>query len=236
MSGKPKAAAAHGAPGDVWFREAKTKGRSKPHLTREKIITAAVELLDAQGVQHLSMRNLAERLQAHATSLYWHVATKDDVLDLALDTVFAEIRLPAGHHASWREDVVTFMTELRRVLLRHPWAAPLANSRPLVGPHALSRSEFVYAALITAGFTGPDLSAAAAAITTYVTGTASSEAVWQQHDEADVRSAVHDHLQTHQTRYPALADHFPLSGGDWTAHFTRGMNFLLDGLSANSPG
>ncbi|BCK66918.1 TetR family transcriptional regulator [Streptomyces libani subsp. rufus] len=219
----------------MWFREAKKKTRSGPQLTREKIVTAAVDLLDAQGVQHLTMRNLAERLQAHATSLYWHVATKDDVLDLALDAVFAEIDLPASHHASWREDVVTFMTELRGALLRHPWAAALANSRPLVGPQALSRSEFVYAALVTAGFAGPDLSAAAAALTTYVTGTASTEAVWQQHDEAGVRSVVHHHLQAYQARYPTLAGHFPVSSDDWTAHFTRGMNFLLDGLSANRP-
>ncbi|MFD5752466.1 TetR/AcrR family transcriptional regulator C-terminal domain-containing protein [Streptomyces sp. NPDC127033] len=127
------------------------------------------------------------------------------------------------------------LTELRRVLLRHPWAAALANGRPLVGPHALARSEFVYAALVATGFSGPDLSAAAAVITTYVTGTASSEALWQQHNESGVRSAVHDHLQARSTQYPALAGHFPLSGGDWTAHFALGMNFLLDGLAANHP-
>ncbi|WP_275562828.1 TetR/AcrR family transcriptional regulator C-terminal domain-containing protein [Streptomyces sp. 5-6(2022)] len=80
------------------------------------------------------MRRLAERLGAHATSLYWHVATKDDVLDLALDAVFAELDLPDKHSASWQDDIEAFMTGLRSVLLRHPWAAALANSRPPWGP------------------------------------------------------------------------------------------------------
>ncbi|MER5766382.1 TetR/AcrR family transcriptional regulator [Streptomyces sp. NPDC001985] len=235
MSAKPRAGAGQGAPGDVWFRPAK-KPRTKPQLSQEKIVTAAVALLDAEGVAQLSMRNLAERLEAHATSLYWHVATKDDVVDLALDAVFAEVRLPAGHSPSWREDLVTFMTELRRVLLLHPWAAPLTNSRPLAGPHALARSEFAYASLVTAGFHGAALSAAASVITTYVTGTTSSESVWHRHDEPTTRSAVHDHLHDHRADYPTLAGHFPVFGGDWDAHFTRGMNLLLDGLAANRPG
>lgn len=235
MSAKPrKSAAAQGAPGDVWFR-ATEKPRVKPRLSREKIVAAAVDLLDAEGVQQLSMRGLAERLQAHATSLYWHVTTKDDILDLALDAVFAEVQLPDGHSGPWRENVIAFMTELRHVLLRHPWAAALTNSRPLVGPNALARSEFVYASLVEADFSGIDLSAAASAITTYVTGSASAEAIWQQHDEASARSAVYDHLQGHGEAYPTLANHFPVFDDDWAAHFTHGMNFLLDGLAANIP-
>ncbi|MFF8957328.1 TetR/AcrR family transcriptional regulator [Streptomyces sp. NPDC014894] len=232
MSTKPTPPA---PPGDVWFRPAAAGPRNKPRLSREKIVDAAVALLDEAGVQHLSMRNLAERLQAHATSLYWHVATKDDVVDLALDAVFGEVRLPDGHSPAWRDDIAAFMTELRRVLLRHPWAAPLTNSRPLAGPNALARSEFVYASLVTAGFTGPALSVAASVITTHVTGSAAAETVWHHHDETAPRTAVHDHLQRHAGQYPTLARHFPVSGGDWDAHFTRGAHFLLDGLTANLP-
>lgn len=221
------------APGAVWFRAEKTS-RTRPQLSHERIIATAVELLDRDGVQKLSMRRLAERLGAHATSLYWHVATKDDVLDLALDAVFAELDLPDAHSASWQDDIEAFMTGLRSVLLRHPWAAALAGSRPLMGPHALRSSEFAYTALTTGGFDGVHLSSAAATITHYVIGSASSEAVWRKRsDEAATRSAVDAHLRAHIDEYPTLAGHFPLlDGDDWDAHFHRGMRLLLAGLTS----
>ncbi|MGA6154259.1 TetR/AcrR family transcriptional regulator [Stenotrophomonas sp. NPDC087984] len=232
-SGNKGKTALHNAPGAVWFRTEKAS-RPRPQLSHERIIATAVELLDRDGVQKLSMRRLAERLGAHATSLYWHVATKDDVLDLALDAVFAELDLPEKHSASWQEDTEAFMTGLRSALLRHPWAAALANSRPLMGPNALRSSEFAYTALTTGGFEGVHLSSAAATITHYVIGSASSEAVWQQRsDEAATRSAVDAHIRAHVDEYPTLAGHFPLlEEDDWDSHFHRGMRLLLAGLTS----
>lgn len=223
------------APGSVWFR-AEKPARTRPQLSHERIIATAVELLDRDGVRKLSMRRLAERLGAHATSLYWHVDTKDDVLDLALDAVFAELGLPGERGATWQADVEAFMTGLRSVLLRHPWAAALASTRPLMGPHALRSSEFAYTALAIGGFEGVHLSSAAATITHYVIGSASTEAVWRERsDEAATRSAVDAHLHAHIDEYPTLAGHFPLlDEDDWDAHFHRGMRLLLTGLA--SPG
>ncbi|MCO8308423.1 TetR/AcrR family transcriptional regulator C-terminal domain-containing protein [Streptomyces sp. RKCA744] len=233
-SGDKRKKTPESAPGAVWFRAEKTS-RTRPQLSHERIIATAVELLDRDGVQKLSMRRLAERLGAHATSLYWHVATKEDVLDLALDAVFAELDLPDEHSASWQGDVEAFMTGLRSVLLRHPWAAALAGSRPLLGPHALGSSEFAYTALATGGFDGVHLSSAAATITHYVIGSASSEAVWRKRsDEAATRSAMDAHLRAHIDEYPTLAGHFPLlEEDDWDAHFHRGMRLLLTGLTSS---
>ena len=61
--------------------------RSEPPLSRERIVATAVELLDAQGVDGLTMRRLADRLGSGVMSLYWHVDNKEDVFDLALDSV-----------------------------------------------------------------------------------------------------------------------------------------------------
>lgn len=149
----PDAARGRAAPGAVWFREPRPAGRTSA-LTRERIVAAAVALLDEHGAAGLSMRKLAEVLNVHATSLYWHVPHRDDLLDLALDAVFADVALPARHSAEWREDVAAFMDQLGAALLRHPWSGPLASSRPLLGPNALARSEFVFAALVGAGFRG----------------------------------------------------------------------------------
>ncbi|WP_344681284.1 metalloregulator ArsR/SmtB family transcription factor [Saccharopolyspora taberi] len=102
------------------------------------------------------MRRPAESLDVNATSLYWHVSNRDDLLDLALDAVFGEIPLPRTR-SSWREDLTAFMRGLRAALLAHPWSAVLAGSRPLIGPNALARSEFVYTALTSAGLRGADL-------------------------------------------------------------------------------
>ncbi len=221
-------------PGAVWFRDADT-ARPAPGLTRAGIVTAAVALLDQRGEAGLSLRRLAKTLDVHATSLYWHVATRDDLLDLALDEVFGELDLPHEHTADWADDIATYMHDLRGLLLRHPWATALASSRPLLGPNALARSEFVYTALASAGFIGTDLSAAAAAITNLVIGATAAETAWQHQQQDTARAAVGEHLQTHAERYPTLAAHIPVLDEDWDAHFTRSTTFLLEGLAASRP-
>ncbi|MEV4894763.1 TetR/AcrR family transcriptional regulator, partial [Nonomuraea sp. NPDC055795] len=97
-------------PGGVWLREPPAPQRS-PSLTRERIVAATVGTLDRDGMAGLSMRRLAEALDVHATSLYWYVATRDELFDLALDEVFGEVALP--DHLSWREDLAAFMDGLR---------------------------------------------------------------------------------------------------------------------------
>ncbi|NUR82456.1 MAG: helix-turn-helix transcriptional regulator, partial [Nonomuraea sp.] len=76
---------------NVWARPRKDP---KPRLTLDRIVAEAVALLDEEGVGRLTMRRLADRLGTGSTTLYWHVKTKEDVLDLALDAVFGEVPLP----------------------------------------------------------------------------------------------------------------------------------------------
>src|SRR5690242_3117266 len=85
----------------VWTRPPRSRG-GQPTLSREQIVHAAVELLDEKGLDGLSMRRLGSRLAAGATSLYWYVATKDDLLELALDEVMGEIEIPDTDAADWR--------------------------------------------------------------------------------------------------------------------------------------
>ncbi|PSK96543.1 TetR family transcriptional regulator [Murinocardiopsis flavida] len=231
MTSKPTQAGP-AVPGAVWLREPRP-ARHAPALTRERIVTAAVAVLDGSGEAGLSMRRLAETLDVHATSLYWHVANRDELLDLALDAVFGEIDLPAAHAAAWRDDVAAFMGGLRAALLAHPWSAALAGSRPLIGPNALARSEFVYTALAGAGFDGPDLSAAAAAVSHHVIAAAATETAWRHGDPATARRALNDHLRRSAAHYPTLAAHAPSLRNDWEDHFDRAAAFLLDGLAAH---
>lgn len=100
------------------------------------------------------------------------------------------------------------MTELRRALLHHPWPAALTGSRPLLGPNAMGRFEFVCTALVDAGLTGPDLSAAAAALSPHVIGSAAAETSWQRDGRpAATAAAFTAHLQRpgelHPTQRPS---------------------------------
>ena len=217
-------------PGAVWLRSRPPR-RAHGTLTRERVAVEAVTLLDRGGPAGLSLRRLAEVLAVHPTTLYWHVAGRDELLDLALDSVFSEISLPDRHRADWIDDVRAFMHELRHTLLRHPWSAALISSRPLLGPQALARSEFVYAALVSGGFTGDDLAAAAASITNLVVGAVGAETAWQHDGERAARTAMHEHLQRHAARYPTLAALEARSDDDWGPHFGRSVELLLAGLT-----
>src|SRR5262245_38091757 len=123
--------------GSIWSRtRAEPPGRET--LSREQIVRAAVDLLDEEGVAGLSMRKLAARLDAGATSLYWHVQTKDDLLDLVIDEAYGEVDVPDAELAGWRAGVTLFAHSLRATLLRHPWLPAVVYSKPNIGPNAMS--------------------------------------------------------------------------------------------------
>src|SRR2546430_5205376 len=78
--------------------------QEQPALTREQIVTEAVRLLHADGLEALSMRKLGTRLGAGATSLYWHVGSKEQLLELAADAVYAEVEVATVAHPARRRD------------------------------------------------------------------------------------------------------------------------------------
>lgn len=222
------------APGAIWFRE-RPPTRVRGSLDRDGIARAAVALLDDGGPAALTLRALAQRLGVHVTSLYWHVSTRDDLLDLAVDTVFGELAEPgepAEPAGDWTVAVTEFMADLRNALLRHPWSAALSASRPLLGPQALHRSEAVYTALARAGFTGAALTAAAAAVSNLVIGSVTTQTSLQAAGEEAARQAMHDHLRAHADRYPTLAALPDTTVHTWNDQFRRAADALLRGLAA----
>jgi AcrR family transcriptional regulator len=121
--------------------------RRKP-LSRERILAAALELVDEQGIDALSMRKLGQSLGYEAMSLYNHVANKDDLLDGILDLVLAEMeppdpegRLPAIRAAA---------LSAHEALKRHPWAATMLMS-PRIRPARIQYMESLLASLRNTG-------------------------------------------------------------------------------------
>ncbi|GAA1489713.1 TetR/AcrR family transcriptional regulator [Brachybacterium sacelli] len=228
-----KAATGPSVPGAVWLRQRPPR-RGQHGLTRERIAAEVVSQLDHGGPAGLNLRSIAAALDVHPTTLYWHVSARDDLLDFAVDAVFAELPLPTRPADDWIEDVRAFMHNLRAALLAHPWSGALASSRPLLGPEALARSEFVYAALARAGFTGDELTASAAAVSNLVIGSVAAETSWQHGDESPARRAVHEHLRANAETYPAMAE-LSTESGHWGAQFSYSADLLLAGLAQKAP-
>ncbi|MEO3813666.1 TetR/AcrR family transcriptional regulator [Sphaerisporangium sp. B11E5] len=193
----------------------------------------AIALLDEEGAGWLTMRRLAERLGTGSTTLYWHVKTKDDVLDLALDAIFAAVEIPRVDSQGWRAAITALIGGWHAVLLEHPWSAALLG-RPMLGPNVLARSEFLYATLLKAGVAEPHLTAAAYSLSNYVIGSALMQATWTAGDEPATRAAAaRDHFRANHDRYPVLATHGPLVvDSDWDTSFAFGLTWLLDGIEA----
>ncbi|MCM4085113.1 TetR/AcrR family transcriptional regulator C-terminal domain-containing protein [Paractinoplanes hotanensis] len=216
-----------GTAGAVWLREEADRPRRAAPLTRERIVEVAATLLDERGIDGLTMRNLAQRLAVTSTALYWHVKTKDDVLDLALDHIFAEVLLPdAGD--DWRDDVRALTSRWRATMLRHPWAPSLIG-RPMLGPNVLARTEFLQSALVRGGFTDLRLAVITRLIANYVIGAAITEATWRQTDDPGARAEARRQLLANADAYPALVGSGHLEDGRWNDDdlFQRGIDSIL---------
>ncbi|MFF2435066.1 TetR/AcrR family transcriptional regulator [Streptomyces sp. NPDC058107] len=111
-------------------------------LDRGKITAATVRLLDAEGLAKFSMRRLAAELDVTAMSLYWYVETKDDLLELALDSVYGEIA-PPREETHWHDRLRELATTYRELLVRHTWVSPLAGHFLNIGPHSMLFSHAV---------------------------------------------------------------------------------------------
>nr|WP_256123368.1 TetR/AcrR family transcriptional regulator [Streptomyces sp. EN16] len=124
----------------VWLdRQTPSRSRrseSPAGLDRNRITEASVRLLDADGLAKFSMRRLAAELDVTAMSLYWYVDTKDDLLELALDSVYAEIA-PPREDADWRDRLRELARSYRELLVRHIWISPLAGTFLNIGPNSM---------------------------------------------------------------------------------------------------
>ncbi|ACI54012.1 TetR family transcriptional regulator [Rhizobium acidisoli] len=202
--------------------------RSDQPLSLQRIVATAVELLDSEGIDGLKMRRLADRLGAGAMSLYWHVGSKEEVFDLALDSVLA-YNGPAPIDASedWRGEVVHMLKDWRAGMLRHPWSAALLPRRAL-GPNILFRLELLSSTLSRAGVADADLNVAIWSLWNYVIGATTTRASFDLSD--DDRAAAQQRLTSLSEHYPTIERSRLLLDNDWDGAFSKGLDFLLDGL------
>jgi len=183
----------------VWTRQ-----RPRAGLSQDRIVAAAVELLDADGLEALSMRTLAARMDTKATSLYRHVANKDELIELVVDEVYGEMEIsPSG---PWRASVADAARSLRAMVLRHPWVASVLGQVGLaeLGPNLSGRSAALLALFTGGGFPDDEADLAMKTVLGYVVGMTVSEAAYVQLLARSGQSE--DDLSQHGVTSKALRD------------------------------
>ncbi|CAM5522569.1 TetR family transcriptional regulator OS=Streptomyces aurantiogriseus OX=66870 GN=GCM10010251_46770 PE=4 SV=1 [Streptomyces aurantiogriseus] len=108
--------------------QADAAAQPRAPLSRERVLSTAVALADEGGVDALSMRKIAQALGVVPMALYKHVANKNELLDGMIDVLVGEIDPPAGD-ADWKTVIRRRVLSARRMLLRHPWASEVIESR-----------------------------------------------------------------------------------------------------------
>src|SRR5690349_21872708 len=120
----------------LWFNPPDDCESGRRPLTRERVVAEALAVISAEGAQALSMRALATRLGVVPGALYRHVRSKEQLHDLVLDGVLAEVNCQVDPHLAWTEQVKVFARRLRTVLENHPGIAGLLKTRDPLGPHS----------------------------------------------------------------------------------------------------
>ena len=138
--------------------QARPGSGTRTPLSRERVLRAAVRLADEGGIESVTMRRLADELGAEAMSLYYHVANKDDVLDGIADAVAREINHAAGRAempsgaANWKTAMRRRILAARQVLLRHPWAPGLFETRTTTSPAIIRHFDALVGLMRHGGF------------------------------------------------------------------------------------
>ncbi|MFI7451644.1 TetR/AcrR family transcriptional regulator [Nonomuraea sp. NPDC049714] len=186
----------------LWRTSERTSRKGKPDLSVDRIVRAAIEVADADGLQALSMRRVAERLGVGTMSLYTYVPGKPELLDVMLDTVYGETAYAGtghgemGHagtgqgemgHAGtgqgetagpeevpggWRGRLEVIARENWRLYLRHPWLLQVAASRPVLGPNVTAKYDYELRAVDGIGLTDVEMDSVITLVTGFVHGTA----------------------------------------------------------------
>ncbi|HUH08769.1 MAG TPA: TetR/AcrR family transcriptional regulator [Egibacteraceae bacterium] len=219
--------------------EAKKRAESRVQLSRQRVLAAAVSMADNHGLETLSMRGLARELGAGAMSLYYHVASKDDLLDAMIDVVFGEIDLPPTD-CDWKAAIRQRALSARHVLARHPWAIGLMESRANPGPANVRHHEAVLATLRQAGFSVVMATHAYWILDSYLYGFALQETSLPFATPEELAEMTSDVYlpQIPADEYPYLneaATDLIEAGYDHTSEFAFGLDLILDALEGLRP-
>jgi AcrR family transcriptional regulator len=211
-------------------RPAPPREPARQPLSRERIVDAALRILDAGGLDAVSMRSVAEALGTGPASLYAHVSGKDELLSLLIERLAGELHLPEPDPERWQEQIKEIVRETHAVLLAHRDLARAGMGTVPLGEAALGVSERMIEILELGGLPQQVIAHAAGLLPLYAVATAAEQSL------ADER-----YLEEVEAYYAALPpDRFPhlaalargLGRGDAGERFEFGLDVLVAGLAA----
>ncbi|MEU3171492.1 TetR/AcrR family transcriptional regulator [Streptomyces sp. NPDC007000] len=223
----------------LWDTGRRPSRGPKPGLTLDRVVEAAVEVTDREGLGALSMRRIATELGTGTMSLYRYVPGKAELLDLMLDRVQRPSEDPADLGAGdWRSALEALGRATLALYRRHPWLLEVNQSRPILGPSALDGMEKVLTRIKPMNLSDPELVSAIVMIDGYVVGAARTQLYGA---EAEHRSGLTDaqfweaqrpalEKAMLSGRYPVLASLSEDTFGSDFDHFEFGLQRILDGL------
>ena len=227
----------------LWFGAPSDDQDRRSQLTRDRVVTEALAVIAEDGAQALTMRRLAARLGVVPGALYHHVRNKQQLQDLLLDGVLAEVDLQLDPALGWSEQLKVLAHRLRQVLEAHPGVAGILKTRDPLGPHSLALAEAFLSPLQTAGFGDREAGLAFFLLLDYTIGFAVSTPATSVNEQRvrdpAVRSQLHQFFRSlPPDRFPALValgEHVWVDNRD--ERFTAGLQVLADGLehARNAP-
>ncbi len=220
----------------LWFSPPEATEPRRPTLTRQRVVTEALILIAEDGVPALTMRTLAARLGVVPGALYRHVPGKEQLQDLVLDGVLAEVDREVDRALPWAEQIMVLARRLRAVLAAHPGVAGLLATRDPLGPHSLALAEAFLRPPHAAGLSHDQAGQAFFLVVGYTLGfeisNTDTSANQQRVRDPASRLRLHQFLRSlPQDRFPTLVALGPqvwLDNRD--ERFATGLEVLVDGL------
>jgi AcrR family transcriptional regulator len=233
----PRRAGADADQHALWFSPPDGEESHRRALTRERVVAEALAVIAADGAAALSMRGLAARLGVVPGALYRHVRSKEQLCDLAVDGVLAEVDTQSGRDSGWARQVQVLARRLRAALEDHPGIAALLKTRDPLGPHSLAVAEAFLAALQEAGLPARETAQAFSLVYDYTLGFALSDRTTvneQRVQDPTTRRQLREFFRSLPAdQFPALAalgEH--VWSGDRDQRFTAGLDTLMAGLQS----
>jgi AcrR family transcriptional regulator len=227
----------------LWFDPPIDDQDRRHQLTRERVVAEALAVIARDGVQALTMRRLAARLEVVPGALYHHVRNKQQLHDLVLDNVLAEVDVHLDPSLEWSGQLKLLAHRVRTVLEDHPGVAGILKTRDPLGPHSLALAEAFLEPLQAGGFGDREAGLAFFLLVDYTIGFAVGGLPTSVNEQRVRDPATRTHL--HQffrslphDRFPALialGEHVWVDNRD--ERFSAGLDVLVSGLerTRNSP-
>ncbi|SER59436.1 transcriptional regulator, TetR family [Lentzea xinjiangensis] len=222
----------------LWEPQPEPTRGPRAALSQARVVQAAIKVADAEGVDALTMRRVAEELGSTAMSLYRHVPGKSELLDLMVDAVWGETEhTPEG---PWRAGLEFFARQMWSMYRAHPWMLQLTTSRRMPGPQAMTRQDAAYAVVAGLGLRPEEVVAVVTTVAQFVDGVgrtmadrvqAERETGVSEEDWWNGTESLWEHFTPE--RLPMMTYLYGSGGFDRPLdEFEFGLARVLDGLAA----